>query len=308
MDINLTSQILIYNDLASFPATGAAKTFYVADDTEKLYRWNGSAYVEVSAGSASTTWGGITGTLSNQTDLQNALNAKQDSGTYLTSSNITQTITNGVTDKAPSEDVVHDALALKADLTVLPFDVSSYRKTGATPFKNYYTQAINSVATGTASKAQNNANYFHFIVGKTTTLAEIGLSITTPGTAGSVVRIAIYSASTTTQLPDQLILNAGTILGDSGTAQLITGLSTVLTPGLYFLYMNHNSTANITFRGLTPTATYMLCGYTSALGTTAGNYYEANQTYTATPPATALAPTTNVSSSSSIAFYMYFSS
>ena len=48
MDININSQILVYNDLASFPVTGAAKTFYVADDTEKLYRWTGSAYVEVS--------------------------------------------------------------------------------------------------------------------------------------------------------------------------------------------------------------------------------------------------------------------
>ena len=34
-------------------------------------------------------------------------------GTYLTSANITQTITNGVTDKAPSEDAVFDALASK---------------------------------------------------------------------------------------------------------------------------------------------------------------------------------------------------
>ena len=50
MDININSQILVYNDLASFPVTGAAKTFYVADDTEKLYRWTGSAYVEVSTG------------------------------------------------------------------------------------------------------------------------------------------------------------------------------------------------------------------------------------------------------------------
>jgi len=50
MDININSQILVYNDLASFPVTGAAKTLYIADDSEKLYRWNGSAYVEVSTG------------------------------------------------------------------------------------------------------------------------------------------------------------------------------------------------------------------------------------------------------------------
>lgn len=37
----------------------------------------------------------------------------QAAGTYLTSANITQVITNGVTNKAPSEDAVFDALALK---------------------------------------------------------------------------------------------------------------------------------------------------------------------------------------------------
>lgn len=86
MDINLTSQIFVYTNLASFPATGAAKTFYVADDTEKLYRWTGSAYVEVSSGSVGTTWGAITGTLSNQTDLETALNTKEPTITAGTTS------------------------------------------------------------------------------------------------------------------------------------------------------------------------------------------------------------------------------
>ncbi len=39
----------------------------------------------------------------------------QAAGSYLTSANITQVITNGVTDKAPSEDAIYDALALKQD-------------------------------------------------------------------------------------------------------------------------------------------------------------------------------------------------
>jgi hypothetical protein len=84
MDINLTSQIFVYTDLASFPVMGATKTFYVADDTEKLYRWTGSAYVEVSAGSGSGTWGSITGTLSAQIDLQTALNGKVDENAAIT--------------------------------------------------------------------------------------------------------------------------------------------------------------------------------------------------------------------------------
>lgn len=35
------------------------------------------------------------------------------------SSTVSQTITNGVTDKSPSEDAIFDALALKADKTDL---------------------------------------------------------------------------------------------------------------------------------------------------------------------------------------------
>lgn len=41
----------------------------------------------------------------------------QAAGSYLTSANIDENITNGVTDKAPSQNAVFDALALKVDKT-----------------------------------------------------------------------------------------------------------------------------------------------------------------------------------------------
>ena len=55
---------------------------YQVYDTNLLspFYWNGSAWTSTSA-----TWGNITGTLSNQTDLQNALNAKFDDPTGTTS-------------------------------------------------------------------------------------------------------------------------------------------------------------------------------------------------------------------------------
>ena len=67
--------VLEYTNLAGFPATGTTGKIYVALDTNKIYRWSGSTYIEVSP-TVGTIWGGITGTLSNQTDLQTALNGK----------------------------------------------------------------------------------------------------------------------------------------------------------------------------------------------------------------------------------------
>lgn len=68
------SDILEYANLAAFPVTGQTGKIYLALDTNKVYRWSGSVYIEVAANSG--VWGAITGTLSSQTDLQNALNLK----------------------------------------------------------------------------------------------------------------------------------------------------------------------------------------------------------------------------------------
>ena len=60
-------EILEYADLAAFPVTGETDKIYIALDTNKVYRWSGSTYIEVAANSG--VWGAITGTITNQTDL-----------------------------------------------------------------------------------------------------------------------------------------------------------------------------------------------------------------------------------------------
>ena len=59
---------------ASLPVTGETGKIYITLDNNKVYRWSGSTYIEIAANSA--VWGAITGTLSNQTDLQSALNLR----------------------------------------------------------------------------------------------------------------------------------------------------------------------------------------------------------------------------------------
>ena len=67
---------------AALPVTGETGKIYITLDNNKIYRWSGSVYVEIAANNA--IWGSITGTLSNQTDLQNALNTKQNTITLTT--------------------------------------------------------------------------------------------------------------------------------------------------------------------------------------------------------------------------------
>lgn len=46
--------VLEYANLAAFPGTGSTGIIYVADDTGKIYRWSGSAYIEISPSPGST--------------------------------------------------------------------------------------------------------------------------------------------------------------------------------------------------------------------------------------------------------------
>ncbi|RAR51692.1 hypothetical protein C7401_13652 [Paraburkholderia unamae] len=46
--------VLEYANLAAFPAAGETGKIYVADDSGKIYRWSGSAYIEISASPGST--------------------------------------------------------------------------------------------------------------------------------------------------------------------------------------------------------------------------------------------------------------
>ena len=88
---------------AALPATGETGKIYLTLDNNKIYRWSGSVYIEIAAENA--VWGQIVGTLSNQTDLQSALNlrvpytgatANVDLGTHtLSSKNLVVNHTSG---------------------------------------------------------------------------------------------------------------------------------------------------------------------------------------------------------------------
>jgi len=51
---SFVDDVLEYANLAAFPATGETGKMYVALDTNRVYRWSGSLYVEISASPGST--------------------------------------------------------------------------------------------------------------------------------------------------------------------------------------------------------------------------------------------------------------
>jgi nitrogen fixation protein len=67
---------------AALPVTGESGKIYITLNNNLLFRWGGTVYVQV--GGQDPVWGGIVGTLSNQTDLQNVLNGKYDDPTGTT--------------------------------------------------------------------------------------------------------------------------------------------------------------------------------------------------------------------------------
>lgn len=143
--------VLEYANLAALPGTGEAGIIYVTLDSNKTYRWSGSAYVEISAGPADTDalsegatnlyftdaraksaavadsiTDSVTDVAPSQNAVFDALAGKAASSHTHTASEITDfsaaakaaavadAITDGVTDVAPSQNAVFDALALKA--------------------------------------------------------------------------------------------------------------------------------------------------------------------------------------------------
>jgi len=97
--------VLEYANLSGFPGTGETGKIYVALDTNRTYRWSGTVYVEISP-SPGTTDALLEGT----TNLY--FTATRARGAV-----VQDAITDAVTDRAPSQNAVFDALAGKANTT-----------------------------------------------------------------------------------------------------------------------------------------------------------------------------------------------
>lgn len=78
-DLSALAEIEQHDKFDDFPNTGESHKVYIAIDTGYMYRWNGTGYTQLTDQTA--IWGQITGTMSDQTDLNNALSSKADATT-----------------------------------------------------------------------------------------------------------------------------------------------------------------------------------------------------------------------------------
>jgi hypothetical protein len=109
----------------------------------------------------------------------------------------------------------------------------------------------------------------------------IGLEVTTAGSAGSVIRLGLYSSSNC--MPANRIADFETVPGDSLGIKTIV-ISETLTPGLYFIALNHNSTTNIFIRSIPNGSSPTVLGLPDTFGTTlVANSITSNLTYTTMP-------------------------
>jgi hypothetical protein len=186
--------VLEYTNLAGFPATGATGKIYVALDNNKIYRWSGSAYIEVSP-TVGTIWGGITGTLANQTDLQSALDAKQDDITLTTTGTSGAATFIGNTLNIPqyqggvtSFNTRTGAITLSStDIT----DALTFTPYNATNPSAYI--ALTALSAGTGISYNNTTGVISSTITQyTDALSRAAISLTTTGTSGS----ATYNSST----------------------------------------------------------------------------------------------------------------
>lgn len=162
-------------------------------------------YIKATPTVAAVTWGSITGTLSAQTDLQSALNAKQDT---LVSGTTIKTI-NGTT------------LLGSGDLVVGGGGGGGFN----TPVKlgsgGIYSNIAVSASVTSVFLAPNTIYIAPFIPAQTFTISDFKINVTTLGSGN--FRILLYSHSNTNGLPDVLLYES------SNLSVSTTGIKTAIT-------------------------------------------------------------------------------
>ncbi len=219
--------VIEVSSFATLPTTGETGKIYITLDTNKIYRWSGSVYVEVSSSAA--VWGGITGTLSNQTDLQNALNAKLNvttaASTYVPYTGATGAVNLGAYDLKVNELTIGKGTSSLSNNTALGHDALFHITTG-----NYNTgvghEALHNTTTGEYNTALGQSALFtNTTGGQNTAIGLNALLSNTSGGSNTALGLDSLQHNTTGSSNVALGYNAGSHITGGTTPNTTSGTS-----------------------------------------------------------------------------------
>lgn len=107
--------VVEYSALGALPAVGVAGIIYITLDTNLVYRWSGSTYIQIASGAVSSVNGQTGAVVLTTTNIAEGTNLYFTDARARTAA-VADAIADGVLNVAPSQNAVFDALALKQAL------------------------------------------------------------------------------------------------------------------------------------------------------------------------------------------------
>ena len=146
--------VLEYTNLAGFPATGETGKIYVAKDTNKTYRWSGSAYIYITSGAVDSVAGktGVVTLVKGDVGLSNVDNTSDATKSVASAAILTtaRTIAGVLFDGSANISIPFSGLSSK------PTSVSGYGITDAATLTGSETLTNKSLTSPTVTGTVNN--------------------------------------------------------------------------------------------------------------------------------------------------------
>lgn len=218
--------VVEFANLSGFPGTGETGKIYVALDTNKTYRWSGSAYVYITSGAVDSVAGktGVVTLTSSDVGLGNVENKTSETiRGEITSANVTTAL--GFTPVNKAGDTITGDLLNSAAYSA-PSNAS-----GAG------TKVLIQGSTGTGQASNAGGNGFIELVGGGGTSTWLSFSSTNGRRRGGIYlqagtsqadALGTYVHGSTIQIRGSNGTNNGTTVGDGSFIQLVSGSTTKL--------------------------------------------------------------------------------